>query len=251
MISFLRFFYLPSFVVRSAISGRYFMATLCGFMLLPLFVSAVTLNTLGTDVWVTDIRDYNKDGYGHGLIAQNASVVQSFVGLIELTGGDNQVRRTVWTFDLPELALGQEVIGATLSYHVGITNPGDTVRVYHSQTHNQSAFFVSLFEDTSYSSQVDSFDFDSGISNSVRNVNVLTEIQGDYENDGGNTFASFRFQVDSGATGDVRIGGFANTSQIPTLTLQFRTIPEPASAASFAALLLLVWRVWSRRFPVL
>ena len=31
---------------------------------------------------------------------------------------------------------------ATLSYYVGITSPGDTVRVYHSQTHNQSAFLL-------------------------------------------------------------------------------------------------------------
>lgn len=90
MIYFLRFFYFPSFVVRSVFSGRYFMAT--------------------------------------------------------------------------------------LSYYVGITSPGDTVRVYHSQTHNQSAFFVSLFEHASYSSPDDSFDFDSGISNSVRSVNILTHL---------------------------------------------------------------------------
>jgi hypothetical protein len=151
---------------------------------------------------------------------------------------------------LPDLALGQAVIGATLSYHVGITNPGDTVRVYHSQTHNQSAFFASLFEDASYSSQVDSFGFVSDISNSVRNVNVLTQIQGDYANDGADAYASFRFQVDSGATGTVRIGGFENNVQKPTLTLQMGAIPEPASAASFSALILLAWRVWSRRFPV-
>ena len=196
---------------------------------LALQASAATvteINTLSTNVFVTDIDDALGDGAGDALIGLNASNVQSFLGLV----GTGDTRLSIWTFDLPELSVGESVTAATLSFHVGGTDPGVDFNVSHSETNNSATMTAGLFEDVSYT-VADTFD-PGTVLNSVRNLDVLSLIQGDYANDGASIWSSFRFQAAAGATGVMRLGGFSNTTQIPTLTLT--TVPEPGTYALLA-----------------
>ena len=187
---------------------------------------SIQLNTLLTDVFVADIDDGVGSGVGDVLQGQNVSKGESYVGLIASKGDE---RRTVLTFDLPEID-PNSLTSATLSFHVGITDPGVDFRVYASETKNDARFAKTLFEDASYT-LAHTFD-PSEVLNTTVTIDVLPLILANYAKDGGNTWVSFRFQAAPGATDVMRLGGFANGGQIPTLTLS-HSVPEPSVLALF------------------